>query len=172
MAVSYVIQGPVVLRMGTDAGSLSDVGYSTNEDLFRVSVERLNRVVRATDTGAEPGQVIHVGVRATISGTLSKWDAAAIADFMVPPGSATVGQAGVIGRAWVQQSHLFTVQLGAVSSLGYDYTFDECVVDGQAFRLLDFGNDNLKLACTFTALREGQDGSSATAVVADIVSPS
>ena len=168
MAIGYTIQGPLKMQIGASAAALSDVGFSTNEDLFRVSVDRRSTVVQATDTGNEPAQIVHTGVLATITGTLSKWDQAVIDDFMTPPGSSVEGQAGVIGSAWVGGSNLFTVRLLPLGGSGKTYTADECMIDGGAFALQDFGNDNLKMAVTFTVLRQGQDGSSASAVIMDV----
>lgn len=166
----FQVMGPARLIIVPNGESIGDgevLGYAEDDDLIRVSIRKFHRELRASDTGDEPAQYVYRGVTATITGTMTKWDVGELAILETMPGETlltAVGArgAGTVGTTLFQSSVIpqefgFAIDpvMGGSSAYPTRYMFGRCVhVDEAGFELIDWGNDSVKLAFSFTAVRD------------------
>lgn len=169
MAADFTIPGPCSLYVGTGVDpsaneaailALDQLGFATDDDLFRVQFQYLNNIVQASDTGEEIAEAVYAGLTATISGTLSKWDPDAATEFMQAPGSTVTAAngigAGIIGTPLIVEAAAKTVSVAIVPETAGQsiYFFPRCYVEGE-FSIFDMGNTNLKAGFSVNAFRVG-----------------
>lgn len=169
MALDFNVQGPIGLwiRLETDGpAALQLLGYTTNQSLFSMDMQRSSVIAESTDQGDEPGDVIHAGTVCVVSGVLSKWDIdfqAALKALVRAPGGVLEGDAGLIGQRWIKgpstaadPTTCFEAELRpATPDVGaYVYNFPRCYGDENMFGFTEHGNTPQFLPFTFTAIRK------------------
>lgn len=169
MAADFIIPGPCSVYIGTGVDpssneaailALDQLGFATDDDLFRVQFQYLNNAVQASDTGEETAESVYAGLTATVSGSLSKWDPNAATEFVQAPGSTVLASAGigagVIGTPLIATGAAATLSLAIVPLAAGEtiYFFPRCYVEGE-FTIFDMGNTNLKAGFSVNAFRVG-----------------
>lgn len=166
----FQVMGPARLILVPSGEAVTDgevLGYAEDDDLIRVNFQKRHRELRASDTGDEPAQFVFRGSTATITGTLTKWDTGELAILETMPGETlltAVGArgAGTVGTTLLQSPVIpqefglaIDPVLGGSSAYPTRYLFGRVVhVEEAGFELIDWGNDSIKLAFSFLALRD------------------
>ena len=169
MANIFNISGATTVTYDTSSTAGSSfsgtaLGQTDSNDLISFELEYFKEPIHTTEFGPHiPAQYVNLGALGYLSMTLVKWDLDALEDLtQMLPGTIVESSIGDIGALMLgadtavgvaDQTYSTDGQcaIKLVTSIGSDYTFRNCVIDGR-IRVMDFGNRPQRLALNFLCL--------------------
>jgi hypothetical protein len=158
-AKDFHINGPTVIKWGASTAN-TDIAYTDNDDLVRITVRDHYRTFTRNDTGDMIAEGVHAGSTATIDFTAAAWDDNQLWSLLskarvgtITSAVASEGAFATVGAPIVNGSApcVFALAVVPTNPGAVVYTFPKVMLSAGP-EYIDLGNSVKRIALTFTTV--------------------